>query len=358
MLGKAAAISTGPDTHLDHLAFLCALLKMPLIISDANIYGTAKEFYPQVSLAYHDYLQLSADFLARFDTIFECGKFWTLELSPIFELFYQKKMRFICCPHGNSDKGSALNLQHIPLEFDVMLTYGDHMHQLITKTGTLNDQCALICMGDLRYQFYLKHRSHFDRLASNKIFQRFSNKKPYVLYAPTWNSEESPSSFLHVSESIIKQLSSDYHLIIKLHPLLEEHEPGLTWHFIGKYEDHPDILILREFPAIFPILEKIDLYLGDFSSIGYDFLRYNRPMFFIAPQSKATLLHQCGVLLTQNDIDQLKVRIKDPQIECEIRRKELNALAFSSIITEEKFADALLQELKKKSANKQKSFYG
>ncbi len=347
MLGKAVAISTGPDTHLDHLAFLCALLKMPLIISDAHIYEIAQEFYPQASLAYHDYQELSADFLVNFDTIFECGKFWTLELGPIFELFYQKKMRFICCPHGNSDKGSAQSLHHIPLGFDVMLTYGNHMHRLLTQTSTLNDPHALICMGDLRYQFYLKHRAHFDRLASIKIFQRFSTKKPYILYAPTWNSEDSPSSFLHATESIIKQLSSEYHLIIKLHPLLEEHQPGLTWHFIAKYEDHPDILLLREFPAIFPILEKIDIYLGDFSSIGYDFLRYNRPMFFFAPRSKATLLHQCGFSFKEDSIHQLKEQIKDPQIELREQRQKLHAFAFDSVITEGKFTKVLFKELKK-----------
>lgn len=350
MLDNAVAISTGPDTHLDHLAFLCASLNMPLIVSDTNIYEIAQEFYPQVSLAYHDYLELSASFLAGFDTIFECGKFWTLELSPIFELFYKKKMRFVCCPHGNSDKGSASYIQHIPLGFDVMLTYGEHMHALLTKTGIANDQCSLICMGDLRYQFYLNHRSHFDRLANQKIFQKFSNQKPYILYAPTWNSKESPSSFLKVTESIIKQLSSDYHLIIKLHPLLEEHEPGLTWHFIAKYEDHSDILLLREFPAIFPILEKIDLYLGDFSSIGYDFLRYNRPMFFFAPESKATLLHQCGSLFNESSIHQLKEQIKDPQIELRKQRQKLHTFAFDPVITKEHFTDALFKELKKEKA--------
>ena len=37
-ISKAAAISTGPDTHLDHLGVLAALLHIPLIVPDEKNY--------------------------------------------------------------------------------------------------------------------------------------------------------------------------------------------------------------------------------------------------------------------------------------------------------------------------------
>src|SRR5438105_1920604 len=46
-----------------------------------------------------------------------------------------------------------------------------------------------------------------------------------------------------------------------------------------------NLLFITDFPLIYPLLAKTDIYLGDVSSIGYDFLFFQKPMFFFNPFS-------------------------------------------------------------------------
>jgi teichoic acid glycerol-phosphate primase len=61
------------------------------------------------------------------------------------------------------------------------------------------------------------------------------------------------------------------------------------------------VLFLDDFPPVYPLLALSDAYLGDFSSIGYDFLRFDRPMYFFNPSKTALetdrgrFLHRCGL---------------------------------------------------------------
>src|SRR4029078_13076147 len=96
------------------------------------------------------------------------------------------------------------------------------------------------------------------------------------------------------------QLPPDYNLLVKLHPRLELDEPGLYYHLIGKYEKKPNVLFLKDFPLVYPFLAKASLYMGDMSSVGYYFLPFDRPMFFLNQQKRDSktdrglTLFQCG----------------------------------------------------------------
>lgn len=297
MRERSAAISTGPSTHLDHLAIITEMMGIPLIIPDFATSELCKEFYPKIDSFYIPYDELTLDYLAEnFDVIYECGKFWTVELLPLFEQFYKKKMRLVFCPHGNSDKGHSLNLSEIPLIQDISLVYGSQMKDQLKKTGALKHTRHLVETGNLRYLFYQKHKAHFDQLAEQKVFSHFNSSLPLILYAPTWNTRESPTSFFSSVAALIEELTPSYRLLIKLHPLLEENEPALYHRLIGKYEGLENLLFLTDFPPIYPLLEKTDLYIGDYSSIGYDFLLYDRPLYFITHKEK-TLLQQCGMTI-------------------------------------------------------------
>ena len=64
--------------------------------------------------------------------------------------------------------------------------------------------------------------------------------------------------------------------------------------------------VLIEFPYIYPLLEFCDIYLGDCSSVGYDFLHLNRPMYFLNPHNRdsnhnSCFLHQYGVVIPKRD---------------------------------------------------------
>ena len=130
---RAVSILTGPSTHLDHLGTLSALLEVPLIVTDADALKTAQTFYPDLQVELKDLESLSLSYLAEnCDVIFESGKFFSTELKPFLKLLFNKTMRFVFCPHGNSDKGHSLK-NHV--EQDISLVYGDHLNDLLHTSG-------------------------------------------------------------------------------------------------------------------------------------------------------------------------------------------------------------------------------
>ena len=83
---------------------------------------------------------------------------------------------------------------------------------------------------------------------------------------------------------------------------------------MGRYAQHPSALFLTDFPPIYPLLERSVCYIGDYSSIGYDFLVFDRPLFFIpsskSPSSSYTSpLYRCGLTLLPEDLAQIKEKI-------------------------------------------------
>lgn len=313
------AISTGPDTHLDHLAPLCALMQMPLIVTDDTTYQLARIFYPQVEtlLKYPD--ELTLDYLASFDMLFQCGKFWAADLLPLMQFLYHKQPRIVFCPHGNSDKGQT---QTTHVAQDIALIYGDHMRSQLAQT----EARAKIAMGNLRYPFYLKHQAFYDDLTQEHVFSRFTSQKETILYAPTWQDRENTSSFFDSCEQLIAELSPRYNLIIKLHPLLEEQAPALTTHIGLTYENHPSVLFLAAFPPIYPLLNQVACYIGDYSSIGYDFLAFDKPLFFLNPSRQSLCLHECGMTIT--DIGQVGEKMAWNQQHYAEKRQEIYRYAF------------------------------
>ena len=299
---RAAAISTGPYTHLDHLGVLATLFKIPLIVTDARCYALAKQFYPQATVKLMQPVELSLDFLAQsFDQLFVCGKYFCQELQPFFEFFYQKKMRIILCPHGNSDKGVT---DRDPPPQDIMLIYGEQMRNLLEKTGALAKTQAVVTTGNYRFPFYCKNRPFYDRLAHEKIFSHFDPKRETILYAPTWSNAENPTCFYEACQRLVEELSPFYNLLIKPHPFLEEQQPAHLVHLEEKYASYANVLFVTDFPAIYPLLAGSSLYIGDFSSVGYDFLAFDRPLYFYNPVSQSTylpLIHQAGLTM-QGDL--------------------------------------------------------
>jgi len=288
---RAAAIHTGPDTYLDHVGVLAAILGIPLLLTEPETYESAKKFYPQADASLCDLADLSIPFLAaNFDAIFESGHLWAAEMLPLFELLCGKKMRMVYVPHGNSDKGHSL--QAVPK--DVSLVYGRHMLDLLEKTGGLSSYTTT---GNYRSWFYRQHKPFYDALLQERIRGRLRGKK-ILLYAPTWADGENPTSFFSSCEKLIAEASPHFDLIVKLHPFLEERSPAQTWKIVLRCQDTPGAVILDNFPAIYPILDLCDGYVGDFSSIGYDFLRFRKPMFFLEENDGA--LKGCGQLVPKN----------------------------------------------------------
>jgi CDP-glycerol glycerophosphotransferase (TagB/SpsB family) len=126
--------------------------------------------------------------------------------------------------------------------------------------------------------------------------------------------------------------------MIKLHPFLETFHPAHTFAITEKYKNIDGLLFIAKFPSIYPILSISDIYIGDFSSIGYDFLFFNRPMFFLTnlddnlSKQNPTFLHQCGKIISKETLCHLKevmhTTLKEDCIKTKHLQKEIYNYAF------------------------------
>ncbi len=301
---RAVALNPKPDNLLDHLGVLAAILEIPLIVSEERTYKLARSLYPKVDTILMEENAITLDFLAKnYDILFVSSKLWAIEFHHLLPLFSPKKIRVVYCPHGNSDKGHTTTPKdHAPE--DISLVYGDHMLDLLRDTGQLEKISLTIPTGNYRYSFFRQEEAFYRPLAEKALFSKLDRFKKTIFYAPTWNGSENPSSFFTECVSLIEQISPSFNLLIKLHPYLYERDPVQTLLITERYQEHPQVLFLEDFPPIYPILSLVDAYLGDFSSIGYDFLAFDKPMYFFNPgkqNDRGLFLHKCGIEVSTDE---------------------------------------------------------
>ena len=286
---RCAALNTGSSFHeLDHIAPLAALLRMPLLVGEERNAELARRYYPQVVVEHWPDLDRQLDRLAaRFDALFEC-KYWALPLKELFRQVHGKEMRLIFCPHGQSDKGFAAPLLAPYAWQDGALLYGDLLAEMLREVGVVAPPSARV--GNYRLQFYQAHRSFYDALTAEEI--PLSPRKRTLLYAPTWSDADLSTSFFAEGQRLADELPSDWNLVVKVHPLLEQRNPAGFYPVAAAMERRGAILV-HEWPLVYPLLARADVYLGDASSIGYDFLWFDRPLYFF-PARSAGRLRGCG----------------------------------------------------------------
>jgi hypothetical protein len=295
---KTAGFIYGPlEHHLDHLAPFCSLMQIPLVLTDEELLQKARLYYPDLELLYWNCLEAPFEVVRSFDTLFySTPRCMFDEVFFIAEATLRKKMKTIWLPHGNSDKGHASFLMEGLKDEETILVYGPKMVDFLKTKKVFR---STISIGNFRLEYYRRHKKFYDSL-----LQELPPMKT-ILYAPTWQDGENSSSFFQVAPALIEQLPSDIFLLIKLHPNLEKTIDVLQ--FILQNETHPNIRFISGFTPVYPILERADLYLGDMSSVGYDFLSFNRPMFFFNPTSRdpadpGRYLHRCGQTLEPDQI--------------------------------------------------------
>lgn len=314
---RYAAFNTGPDYHLlDHIAPLAEWLSCPLITTEELNYELAKKYYPQVETHFLPDLEFRLGEIAKnFDVLFEC-KYWQPHLKALFQTLYKKDIRLVFCPHGQSDKGyQAPVLAPYALQ-DAVLIYGSLMLEMLKNLKIEAPHSVVV--GNYRLKFYEKYRVFYDSLAP-----QIDRSKKTVLYAPTWRDLDDSSSFFKYGAKVIAELPNDWNLIIKLHPLLKLRSPI-------EYEalqiDKPNVFLIDEFPPVYPILALADIYLGDASSVGYDFLAFEKPLYFF-PSDSLGRLHSCGTFIdiTKNIYSQMDQ--KNPHLKSQ---RALYQQAFSN----------------------------
>ncbi len=297
---SAALIHGSSEHHLDHLGPLAAFLKIPLIVTEAEIKELAEKYYPDLLVRLIDHQALAFTVVREFETIFS-----TLPRPLFTEIFFfaekllNKELRTIWVPHGNSDKGHSSYFMEALQEESYSFVYGKKMVDFLKRKQAFNQLKRCIEIGNFRRKYAEKHREFYQEVVESEIFSKIHRQNRTILFAPTWEDAENSSSFSQI-EKLIHQLPEDFNLIIKPHPNLKWQKPEL----ISQIKNRENLLVLENFPAIYPLLERIDIYLGDLSSVGYDFLAFNRPMFFFNPnkrdpkQDEGLYLFRCGVELS------------------------------------------------------------
>lgn len=332
--------------HLDHIAPIAEIMKIPLLIEEEFLLETMNKYYPQIDTIFVDHHAKLLDTIAsQFEYLFVTGADYRPNLSPLLELIYQKEILFWYCNHGNSDK----TLDHFKKQ-NFAFTYGPQMERRLKEEGCFDQLEGFVRTGNFRLKFYQKHQTFYDQLVDDDVFSKFDKTRPTILYAPTWVDHEKNTSIFEVGLSIVDQLPKDYNLILKVHPWLVHHNPGFIAHVEERFKEVNNVVVLSQYPLVLPLLERVDIYLGDFSSIGYDFLAYNRPMFFFDPfereksRKMSTFLHQCGTLIPEDAYNSIYPFI-EAQFDSQEKLKEMRKEIYLDAFGEEKAFEEINSEI-------------
>lgn len=308
---RLATVISYQDFHyIDHLAPLSSLLDIPMIVSDERIEHLVKTYYPEVKIILCSPLKFPHYIVSEFEVVITClPTLLFREIVYAIELLNQKSLINVWCPHGNSDKGhKCIHMEELNKE-KIALVYGEKMIHFLSDKGSFN-QLEKVCMtGNYRFRYYKERKEFLDQ----QLFPFLPKKNlPTILYSPTWNDAENNSSFDLISKQLIENLPDDFNLIIKLHPNIFSC-PDLLDVYRLAHSQKENLAVLPEFPPVYPILNYVDIYLGDMSSVGYDFLTFKKPMFFINKNQRDRGLHlmQCGRVIEPKDFRNIYTIIRE-----------------------------------------------
>lgn len=273
--------------YIDHLAPFCSLQKWPLLVVEDLVAEFCKAYYPNLE-------------------VIQTG-IWNIPFPKRLVSCYPEKLlrsafpfmpaptQMLWLPHGNSDKGWKFP-SFEALSKETALIYGKKMGDFLSAK---NPSIPTVSIGNFRLHYWMQHRGFYDELIAKTIPFREGTK--VYLYAPTWDDAEKNCSFWDCFSKLKSLLPDGSALLIKVHPNTEKQYPEVLERLKGSSKQSPPhIWFLESFPPIYPLLNRCSAYIGDMSSIGYDFLYWNRPMYFINQKRSdpkidpSLFLHRCG----------------------------------------------------------------
>jgi CDP-glycerol glycerophosphotransferase (TagB/SpsB family) len=231
----------------------------------------------------------------------------------------------IWLPHGQSDKGWKYPYFESLRDEDLLLVYGSRMRVVLAAKHVAIPTLAI---GSYRLEYARQHARFYEPLVESLV-----GSERFLLYAPTWQDPEGNGTLWPTLAYLETAPRSVYRCAIRPHPNSIALDPASWERWKGR--SGASFLILDNFPPVYPVLSRCEAYIGDCSSIGYDFLHFDRPLFFIGqnPFQPATgpssYLMQAGTQIQTTDILHLLSSFT-PQDYKNPRRKELLAEAFQA----------------------------
>jgi len=305
---KACVINQSSHIHFyDHLCPFAVVMDIPSLFMEEDDRERCARYYPGLKTDIIEFQDFNPEFLIQNFDVIMMSDLWDRDVFNEkfrdLEKQYKKTLKHVHVPHGFSDK--VFYIRKMANE-DITLVYGQNMLDLLKEEGVFERLNKYVISGNYRYTYYKQNKEHLDRLAKDEVLGDLDPSKKTILYAPTWLDLEESTTFFDAHAQVIDKVPDEYNLIVKLHPRLELDDTVGFYEIMGKYAQRKNIIFVTAFPMIYPLLAKTDIYIGDMSSIGYDFLPFNKPMFFINKGGKVdrrTFLYQCGTVV--EDLDNL-----------------------------------------------------
>lgn len=293
--------------YIDHIAPLCIVMGIPLIVTEIEIKNLIKKYYPMLSCIYMNYTEMTIKIPSTYSVIFSSHPNDIFHNMFAFSTcFFKQSLLNIWCPHGNSDKGHSIPFMEALKSEKIALMYGQKMIDFTHEKKAFSHIDAVIETGNYRYQLYKESAPFYDDFIEKEVKTHLVKGHLTLLFAPTWSDLESSSSIFDALPLLLKTIPDHWNLIIKPHP--NTLQDTLKIVSIKKsIKDRPNILLLKHFPPIYPLLNCIDAYLGDMSSIGYDCLPFQKPLFFLNQNkldpkvNKGLYLFKCGKVIEPHD---------------------------------------------------------
>ncbi len=314
-------------SYVDHLTPLCQQMGIPLLVTDPWIKQLIEQYYPPMELIEFDPDNHCLDpVLKDYDYCVYAEPYRKASGAFQFAEYYASRpSRSIYTLHGNSEKCFDIFWFERLVDEDVVMVYGKQMLNFFEQKKIPLKQ--VVECGNYRASFYEQHRVFLAQKMEPHLFEK---QLTTLLYAPTWTCENRMTELRKdyspvetVYEKVLENIPEDFQVFVKLHPNHVFLQPEQTDAIKKRYQGHAQIRFVDDVPLIYPLLEHVDLYVGDFSSIGYDFLYFNRPLFFLT-EGKKTDLSQCGM---QIEDDLWKV-VRQKQNALKQERERVYKLAF------------------------------
>jgi CDP-Glycerol:Poly(glycerophosphate) glycerophosphotransferase len=327
MEGRNACALGWTPHYVEHLAFLCRLLDMPMIVGDERSLAAARDWYPphleilvretELAEALTGTQPLIRGYMGGlaeegFDVFFYSHM---LLRELVEEIIGDSDRRIVQSPHGFSEKKQPW--AGYTIKNDAALLYGQLALDQLAVLGVLDRLVPHCLIGATRYHYYIEHREFFDSAVEARILGRLGRGRRRILYVPTWTDAIGSSSLPAAFEVLVRELPGDSDLIVKLHPHAENplYREG-TDAIVRLADRRANVLLVRDNPLTYPLIAAADVVITDMSSMAYDSLIFDCPIYFFNQnQGKGEVdpagsrLFRCGTVLGPDQYGQVYRRI-------------------------------------------------
>lgn len=287
------------DRHyFDHLAPLCSLLDIPLLTTDKKSKKELLENYPKLIVRAYEIETSPQEILKDgFTELLTCLPRPLLEEFFFFDLqLQQKRLLTIWTSHGMSDKSTFNNYFEGLIHEEIILYYGPLLKKRLLES-LLKDK-TMIPTGNYRQLYYQTHRKYYLKMIE-KSFGGIDHSMRTLLFTPTWDDVEHLGTSVQEILTLIKHLPDNYFLILQLHPNTQRQHP-IAYEKLKEVAGEKPNLYLSEATLIYPLLDFVDVVLSDYSSVVYDAIALEKPLFVIKKHQEAYTHRACHVILLRD----------------------------------------------------------